>query len=136
MPHFMIPYLTLMPFAAAALGLMTTVVLFASLKREFHTTADRERNRVDQMLERLEEAAQSSAAVENARPVFIPVAARSGFNIDRRVHAVRLLRKGESAAHIAAALSIPRSEVELLIRVQGMVAGTPVAERALAKGAD
>jgi hypothetical protein len=38
-------------------------------------------------------------------------------NQTRRVHALRLLRRGEDVAHIAAVLEVPRSEVELLVRV-------------------
>jgi hypothetical protein len=33
---------------------------------------------------------------------------------------MRMLRRGQDLAHIAAALGVPRKEVELLIRVQGM----------------
>jgi hypothetical protein len=54
--------------------------------------------------------------------VFVPVAPRPGLNVNRRVHVQRLLRKGEDPAHIAAALGIPRAEVDLLIRVQDLVA--------------
>ena len=42
---------------------------------------------------------------------------RSGMNVSKRVQAMRLLRRGENVAHIAAALGVPRREVELLIRV-------------------
>ena len=33
---------------------------------------------------------------------------------------MRMLRRGEDVAHVAAALGVPRREVELLIRVQSM----------------
>jgi hypothetical protein len=38
--------------------------------------------------------------------------------MSKRVHATRMMRRGEDISHIAAALGVPRREVELLIRVQ------------------
>ena len=108
----------LLPYAAVALGLTVTLALFLSVKIEVQRNARRERKRVDDMLDRLKEAAPLPAET-----VFVPVALQPGFNINRRVHAARLLRKGEQVGHIAAVLGVPRAEVELLARVQGMVAG-------------
>jgi hypothetical protein len=117
MPSALIPYLALVPYAAVALGLAATLALFLSVKLEVQRSARRERKRIDDMLDRLKQATPSPAEA-----VFIPVALQPGFNVNRRVHAARLLRKGEDIAHIAAVLSVPRAEVELLARVQGMVA--------------
>jgi hypothetical protein len=119
MSSALIPYLALVPYAAVALGLMITLALFLSVKMELQRSARRERKRVDQMLDRLKEAAP--AAPET---VFVPVPLQPGFNINRRVHAGRLLRKGEDVGHVAAALGVPRAEVELLARVQAMTAAT------------
>ncbi len=116
MPNTLIPYLALVPFAAVTLGLAVTLVLFLSVKMELQRNARRERKRVDEMLERL------NAAAPAAETVFVPVPLQPGFNINRRVHAGRLLRKGEDAGHVAAALGVPRAEVELLARVQAMTA--------------
>ena len=91
-----------------------TLLLFLSLKAEFLRTTRRERRRVDEALARLEEA--HDTAVESA-----PAAAASGINLNRRVQALRLLRKGEDVSRIAAILGVPRSEVELLVRVQNYV---------------
>ena len=99
MPPTLIPYLALLPYAAVALGLTVTLALFLSVKIEVQRNARRERKRVDDMLGRLKEAAPAPAET-----VFVPVALQPGFNINRRVHAARLLRKGEDAAHIAAVL--------------------------------
>jgi hypothetical protein len=49
---------------------------------------------------------------------FVPAPLRAGLNLNKRVHAMRMLRRGEDVSHIAAALGVPRKEVELLIRVQ------------------
>jgi len=125
----LIPYLALLPYAAVALGLAATLALFISLKIEVQRNARRERKRLDDILGRLKEA--SSAPVE---AVFVPVALQPGFNINRRVHAARLLRKGEDTSHIAAVLGVPRAEIELLARVQGMIAGKPAAAAAASTG--
>jgi hypothetical protein len=117
MPPTLIPYLALIPYAAVAAGLILTLALFLSVKVELHRSARRERRRVDEMLDRLKEAAPATPEA-----VFVPVPLQPGFNINRRVHAGRLLRKGEDVAHIAAVLGVPRAEVELLARVQAMTA--------------
>lgn len=51
-----------------------------------------------------------------------PALARSGLNLNRRVQAVRLLRRGEDIGHVCAALGVPRREIELLVRVQRLAA--------------
>lgn len=124
----LIPYLALLPYAAIALSLIITLVLFLSVKMETQRTARRERKRVDEILARLEEAAQPAPAGA-AEPVFVPVAAPPGFNLNRRVHASRLLRRGDDPAHVAAILNVPKAEVDLLARVQEMAASAGQASR-------
>jgi hypothetical protein len=51
---------------------------------------------------------------------FVPAPLRAGLNLNKRVHAMRMLRRGEDISHIAAALGVPRKEVELLIRVHSI----------------
>jgi hypothetical protein len=97
----------LLPLALTALGLGATLFLFVSVKRELH----RQSQRIDNVLHQLQEAAQAPAS---------PL--RPGLNIQKRVQALRLLRRGEDVAHIAAALCVPRREVELLIHVQELSA--------------
>jgi hypothetical protein len=46
---------------------------------------------------------------------------RPGINLSRRSQALRLHRKGDSPEAIAAALQIPRQEVDLLIKVHQVV---------------
>ncbi len=134
MPNTLLPYLALVPYAAIAFGLAATLVLFLSLKIEIRKNSRRERRRVDELLERLREASPASAP----EPVFIPAPGRTGLNINRRSHILRLLRKGEDASHIAAALGVPQKEVELLLRVQAMTdpRGQPVSQAAAAANGD
>jgi hypothetical protein len=116
-----IPYLALAPYAVVALGLVITLVLFFSVKLDLERRTKRERRRVDEMIERLQTA---SAMPPTPEPVFVPVSAPAGLNINRRTHALRLLKKGQDVAHISAALGVPRQEIELLVRVQDLIANT------------
>jgi hypothetical protein len=104
----------LVPYFLIAAGLSSTLALFIALKREIFGNAARQKRRIEQMMTRLEEA---------ARPVEQPAILaplRAGLNLNKRVHAMRMLRRGEEVSHIAAALGVPRKEVELLIRVHAM----------------
>jgi DNA-binding NarL/FixJ family response regulator len=70
---------------------------------------------VDQVLAELRAAAQAAQTAPEPVPF-------SGMNLNKRTQAVRLLRRGEDVGHVAAALGIPRGEVELLVRVHEMSA--------------
>ena len=104
-------------YALLLAGLAASLLLFFSLKRELRLANRRQQKRFDELARRLLEAEEPAVvAVEAPRP------AHAGFNLNKRVQAMRLLRRGEDVAHIAAALGVPRAEVELLIRVQRMSA--------------
>lgn len=109
----------LMPYALTTAGLVSTIALFLTLKREVRRQAERQRTRIEEMLARLNDADRSEPAPQPVTE-FVPSPMRAGLNLNRRVHAMRMLRRGEDVAHIAAALGVPRREVELLIRVQSM----------------
>ena len=46
---------------------------------------------------------------------------RDGFNLSKRSHALRMNRRGEGAEQIAAALNVPRQEIDLLLKVHSIV---------------
>jgi hypothetical protein len=50
-----------------------------------------------------------------------PMSVKPGLNLSKRSQALRMHRRGEAPAQIAAALNIPSQEVELLIKVQRIV---------------
>jgi hypothetical protein len=104
------------PFLATALGLAVTLYLFVSVKVELRRSLRREREQF------AAPAARAAETTPQHEPVYVPVAAAPGFNLRRRTHALRLLKRGQDAARIAAVLGIPRAEVELLIRVEKLVA--------------
>jgi hypothetical protein len=57
----------------------------------------------------------------NAPAAAISGAPRAGLNLDKRSQALRLHRRGEAPAQIAAMLEIPLQELELLLKVHRIV---------------
>jgi hypothetical protein len=119
--------LPLLPYLLLAAGLCGVLAMYLTLKREIAAQLKRNR-RVEAMLLRLREAAAGPTApgVEpsfSEMPGFLTPAPRPGMNLSRRVQALRLLRRGEDLGHIAAALGVPRKEVELVVRVHKLTGG-------------
>jgi hypothetical protein len=50
-----------------------------------------------------------------------PISPRAGLNLDKRSQVLRMHRRGEQPARIAAFLEVPQPEVELLIKVHRIV---------------
>jgi hypothetical protein len=106
-------------YAFQAASSLVCVLVFLSLKREIHRLKARLARhdytvRLDRMNARLEEAEER---IITPAPV---VAARS-LNLSKRSQVIRLSRRGERAETIAAALNLPRREVELLLKVHQVV---------------
>ena len=66
------------------------------------------------LAERLEEV---RSCAESAAPP----ALRPGFNLSKRSQALRMHRRGDAPARIAAALAVPCQEVDLLLKVHAML---------------
>ena|SRR5579862_980362 len=99
-----------------ASALCGSLAMFVSLKRDLHRDAARNRKRLEELASR-----PPPETVPPAEPVFVaPAALRSGWNLNKRVQAMRMVRHNEDVSTIAAALGVTRREVELLIRVQTM----------------
>ena len=114
--------IAVLPYILIAAGLLSTLALFATLKREILRYANRDKRRLENMMARLLEAERVPEPVAIAEPALavVPAPLHGGLNLSKRVHAMRMLRRGEDVAHIAAALGVPRREVELMIRVQSI----------------
>jgi hypothetical protein len=108
----------LLPYALVACGLLASMALFISIKREMRLGAARSRKRVDEIVQQMEQA----HTIEPEPLYFPPAPPRSGLNLSKRVQAMRMVRRHEDISHITAALGVTRKEVELLIRVQKMAA--------------
>jgi hypothetical protein len=100
-----------MPYILTAAGLLSTLALFLTLKYEIYGLARRQKTRI--------EAEHAPRPAEEAE-VVVPAPLGAGLNLSKRVHALRMLRRGEDVSHVSAALGVPRREVELLIRVQSI----------------
>ncbi len=109
----------LAPYMFVALGLCSTLWMFITLKAEFQTGMRKQRRRTEEVAARLNETWQLKPAPEVV--VVAPSALHSGLNINRRVQAIRMMRRGDDVSHVAAVLGVTRQEVELLVRVQAAV---------------
>ena len=103
-------------YVLLALTLTACLAMSLSTKRE-----------MDAMRRSTREAAADSAAALVAEPAApkrdeenneVPFVAGQDLNLTRRAQAIRMQRRGESAATIAAALRVPRNEIELLLKIQ------------------
>lgn len=113
----------ILPYVLIAAGLLASLALFLTLKREICKQAQRYKIRMEEMVVRLNKAERpppSPPVLEEPPLPFVPAPLRAGLNLNKRVHAMRMLRRGEDISHVAAALGVPRKEVELLIRVQSI----------------
>ncbi|HTS66744.1 MAG TPA: hypothetical protein VMH28_32190 [Candidatus Acidoferrales bacterium] len=109
----------------------TTLSLFAlwrvhGLVREVrqHTQAapDHGGGENRQLREALESLSARLREIERAPlPAGVPGLPRPGMNLTKRSQALRLHRQGETSEQIAAALELPRQEVELLLKVHRIV---------------
>jgi|ERR1700680_17328 len=53
--------------------------------------------------------------------VVLPLTPKASLNLNKRTQVIRMSRRGEPEENIAASLSIPRKEVELLLKVHRLV---------------
>ena len=115
-----------MPYAEIAIGLALCVYLFVSVKRDLRAGEVRLgkklaaleadwQAKMEILDERWKELSQISSVLVPPPPP------RSGLNLNKRSQALERHRRGETPPEIAAALAIPRNEVELLVKVQRIV---------------
>lgn len=117
------------PFMLFASGLLLCVRLYRLVKKDNRAL----RSQLEEKETAWKESAQSVhaeiealkkgliEAEERAGLLVEPKAPRSGFNISKRSQALRMSRLGETSVNIATALSLPRREVDLLLKVQKIV---------------
>jgi hypothetical protein len=118
-----------MLYAVIAIGLGLCLFLFVSLKRDLRACDVRGRKKIAALetewqatMESLDERWKELSQVSNL--LVPPTPPRSGLNLTKRSQALQMHRRGEAPQEIAAALSIPQNEVELLVKVQQiMLAG-------------
>ena len=116
-------YLPIYALVAISLGLC--LYLFCTAKREIRRLQlrmkqqnvllqeayDRMEFAVEQLKKQLEELEGKAGEMVPPPP------AQSGMNLNKRTQAARMFRRGERPEQIAAALSLPRNEVALLLKI-------------------
>ena len=110
----------LLPYLILTASLAANLFLFVSLKREIQAV----RAKYRELFARLRAVEDAAGEKDEPRGEAIPAPPRPGFNLNTRVQAMRLWRQGEPPERIAALIGMPCKEVELLIRVRRMAAGT------------
>ena len=119
-------------YAVAAMGMLLSLYLFVTLKYEIRIVFRRhlaEQQRVGELETALGQARLAMEKLEkDLREVerqtgmlVAPPPARSGLNLSKRTQVLRMHRSGQDSAAIAAALSLPRAEVDLLVKVHRIV---------------
>src|SRR5260370_6975231 len=100
MPEQIIQYV--LQYSVLALGLVASLCLFLSLKRELHLQRQKHCREIDEIRSHLK-----SAAEQEPVQIISPPAPHSGFNLSRRVQAMRLSRHGQGAEPLPAPLALP-----------------------------
>jgi hypothetical protein len=114
-------------FLATGLGL--ALFLFLSLKRDLRLIEQRCAAQEGRLAEVLRSAGSEiedlrtrlQDSEERSGLLVPPPPTVSGMNLNKRSQVIRMLRLGEDPARIAAQLSVPLKEVELLAKVQRML---------------
>ena len=112
--------------AAVAVSLVTLWRAGAMLRDAERTTAaggaraDAAVGVLQQKVDELEQQIEDLRRHASAAPIAAH-APKAGLNLDKRSQALRMHRRGEGAAEIAAALGIPQQEVQLLLKVHRIV---------------
>lgn len=109
-----------------ATGLSLCVYLFGTLKKEIWSLGSRNKKQhryFDEVIEslgtNLETVRSTLKEVKEQKGAAMPATPpKAGMNLSKRTQALRLMRRGEGPEHIAAALSLPHREVELLLKIQ------------------
>jgi hypothetical protein len=117
--------ITILLSALLGLGLAAMLFLYFGLRRDLRSQLQKQRVRIDEIQTQLwaaiDRPVREEARLDGA-PGPVPQL-RSALNINKRIQAARLFRRGEDMAHIADALGLPQREAELLVRVHQMSSG-------------
>ena len=99
--------------------------LLGEIKRQKSGETAREHTEVDSVRASVEALAAQVHDLQSHPPAAVaPGPPKPGLNLNKRSQALRMHRHGETADRIAAALELPRQEVELLIKVHRIVLST------------
>ena len=119
-------------YAVVAAGLGLSLYLFITVKAEIsalvrgrrHDQADVHglRNALEETRRTIQGLESDLRDVERQTGMLVtPAPSRSGLNLSKRTQVLRRHRAGEDSAKIGSSLGLPRAEVDLLIKVQGIL---------------
>ena len=122
-------FIPLAPYALVAAGCIFGLFFLLSFEIDVHrlksrlarrhagdNTSTRElKIQLQHLNERLRDA-EERAGIPLAPPL-----PKASLNLNKRTQALRMSRRGERVENIAASLSLPRREVELLLKIHGLV---------------
>ena len=120
--HYLVP---LAPYLLVALAAIALLFIFASLEGEIRHLKSRVRTqtqgelsgqeqiqiRLNDLNARLRETEERASIPIQSAPI------KPSLNLNKRTQVVRMSRRGAPASNIAAALNLPRKEVELLLKI-------------------
>jgi hypothetical protein len=117
-------------YGCLLVGLVLCLALFIGVKLEktgATRSAERRQKEIEQKLvDLLAEVEGLRARVEESEDrtggLVPPTPARSGLNLNTRAQAIRLDRRGNTPAQIAAILGLPAGEIDLLLKVHRLAA--------------
>lgn len=126
MNPLLIPLAVVCSVGLAAVALSFVAILqTAASRRALDARAKTRQVQWDAALQATREAVKELATqvqqMESQSPLAPATHLRPGFNLSTRSQALRMHRRGESAAQIAAALQVSVQEVELLLKVHQIV---------------
>jgi hypothetical protein len=115
-------------FGAAAFSVLTlwrAKSLLRSAEQNAAAAATRADDAIGILQQKVGDLCQEIAEVRrNAATIPVATVRRAGLNLEKRSQALRMHRRGEQPAEIAAALEIPLQEVNLLLKVHRIVLST------------
>jgi len=135
-------FIPLAPYALLAAACIFALFFTLSFESEVRRLKSRLRRRqagditstrdLEIQLQQLNERVRE--AEERAGIPIAPPSPKASLNLNKRTQVLRMSRRGERAENIAASLSLPRREVELLLKIHGLVLNGS-SERASGKSA-
>jgi hypothetical protein len=108
-------------YALLALAMAGCLALFVSMKREIARVRRSVKASNDTAVSSAATLAAELAVIRKDRETIEPVSLTGQeLNLTRRAQALRMRRRGETPATIAAALRVPRNEIDLLLKIEAM----------------
>lgn len=119
--HF---YMLLSLYGLLFLSLVLCLALFLSVKREIRRSEGRMKRQqihLQEAYDRVEGGLEALKGMlkdgnDRASTLVHPAPPGSGLNSDKRARATRMFREGDRPEQIAVALSVPQSEINLLLK--------------------